>query len=288
MGQGDHEFYEVDLVTNSGSKKIVRLNAMYITGFSFYELNGLSFLSYISGEIDNNPESAFYLTTWNLVENSSNTIILGTCEHFCRFTGLSLVDKNGALELVTLYEPNPHEFEILHLSIDGVILKRILINLDDQYFNPKGLYYFNDKYATVVGKFIGSGSEPSSTILIFNNEGVVENELFFGIDEISNVAVSANGNVLFTTKSESKTINKYDMAGSLLGNIKLGVYPSLMQLTETGGLIVDVYISPEFSGIAKYLMYQTSDFVLVYLVHYYAIALTVISYYLSGKKWEFE
>ncbi|MFV2014381.1 MAG: hypothetical protein ACC656_03050, partial [Candidatus Heimdallarchaeota archaeon] len=73
------------------------------------------------------------------------------------------------------------------------------------------------------------------------------------------------------------------MTGSLIGNIKLSIYPSMMFITDTNSIIVNTYISPTFNGIAGYLVYQTSDFESVYLVHYYAVAIGFISYY-SFKK----
>lgn len=283
MGQGDHEFYETDLETKKTSKNSLRLNNIYMTGFTFFEFNGSSFFSYISGDIEINEPRVYSLSVLNLTNNNSNTIILGSCQNYCEFTGLSVVDKNSSIEFVTLFDNNSDEFEILHLSMDGDVLERIPVDLGDLYFNPIGLYYFDSKYATTVGKFVGSGSEPSSTILIIDDEGKIENEIFFGIDQISHVAVSNETKTLFVTKSGTKIINRYDMTGSLIGNINLGVYPSMMHLTDTNSIIVNTYVSDEFSGFARYLMYPTSDFESVYLVHIQAVILTLVSYY-SFKK----
>ncbi len=283
IDQGDHEFIEVDLDTNKPSKIPLRLNKMYITGFTFFELNGTSFFSYISGEIDIEP-IIYSLNVMNLAENTTNTIILNMCPNDCGFNGLSVVDKNGTIELVTLSQNNSDELEILHLSIDGDTLKRISVDFGDLYFNPNGLYYFDSKYATAVGKFTSSkSSEPSSTILIIDSQGTITNEIFFGIDQISNVAVSNDTNTLFVTKSESKTINQYNMTGFLIGNVKLSVYPNMMFITDANSIIVNVYISDEFNGFARYLVYPTSDFESVSLVHIYSGILVFVSYY-SFKK----
>ncbi|MCE7737124.1 MAG: hypothetical protein GPJ54_19715 [Candidatus Heimdallarchaeota archaeon] len=284
IDQGDHEFVEVDFDTNKSSKKPLRLNNLYITGFTFFELNGTSYFSYISGDIDIDKPRVYSLSVINLEENTTNTIILNTCQNYCEFTGLSLASNNGTIELITLYRNNSEEFEILHLSTVGDILKRIPVDLGDLYFNPNGLYYFDSKYVTAVGKFTSSkSSEPASTILIIDSQGTITNEIFFGIDQISNVAVSNETNTLFVTKSESKTINQYNMTGFLIGNIKLSIYPNMMFITDTNSIIVNVYNSETFTGIAGYLVYPTSDFESVYLVHYYAAILSLISYYTFKK-----
>ncbi|MHA2090879.1 MAG: hypothetical protein ACW98K_08470 [Candidatus Kariarchaeaceae archaeon] len=284
LKQGDNEFYLYE--NGSAPIKIHTVREKFVIDFVYFSMMNDIYLGYIESDQNESYVQTYNFTIVNLEQSTYQSHMLAQCSTPCHFNGLSTTNETDPTFVTILsYEvANEMEYKILHFDMNGGVTRIIPILDETLYFNPGDIYFENQSYAIVAGKFSDNRefSDPSSTVVFLNSLGKVDTALFFGIDEVRSVAISPDDGSIYTLGFETKSIIIRNQSGASIDKISLNHYPSNFQIINSSSLVFQVYSDDELKGVSKYFLYPESEFVSVYLVHYEAIMVGILTYVAIG------
>ncbi|MHA2169334.1 MAG: hypothetical protein ACXAB7_05515 [Candidatus Kariarchaeaceae archaeon] len=282
LKQGDNDFYLYE--NGSSLTKVHSVKEKLVVDFVYFSMMNNSYLGYIESDLNESYVQTYNFTFVNLEHSTYQSHTLAQCSTPCYFNGLSTINASDPtfVTIFSYYLEHEDEYEIFHFDVNGAVTRKISIFENTPFFHPSDIYAYNQSYAIVAGQFLDGGkySSPASTIVFLNSAGYIERSLFFGIDEINRVAISPIDESIYTLGAQTKSVIIRNSSGESIDKIKFNHYLSDFQILNSSKTIIQTYREDELGGISKYFFISESDFERVYLVHFEAAMVGLLTYIL--------